>query len=702
MTTFRDLTPLFRPRAVAVVGASPRGNRGHQVVRNLRRFGFAGEVVAVNPRYDHVDGLRCVPKVDDLPESTDLIVAAVSAGRAVEVVQEAGARGIRGAIVIASGFGEGGAGRGLRDDLASALRRHGMVAVGPNCYGLLDVRSGLGAYSGALVDPLTPGGVALVLQSGALSHAVTDSAIGRGLGLSALVTTGNEVSVSLADYVAWFVDDPGTRVIGLFVEGLREPEAFATACREARAAGKPVVVLATGRSQRGRSAALAHTGAISGSGSALSGLLRSVGAVQVGDLDEFRETLLLMSTAAPPRGRGAAIVSISGGGTGLMADLAEELHLPLPSLTPEAAASIGKALPDFGAASNPLDATGASVEDPAILSAVLGELARVPDVGAVCFAFNVGQGSRGQETLYRDQAAIVADFARTSDAPTVALTMTSGPVDNGVRLPLAEAGVPIVAGMRPAMVALGGWLAWYEPLVAGSAGTVESRPLPGTTPVVDARDAFGELASAGVTVAPFELVADPADAPDAAERVGLPCVVKVSSPDVAHKSDVGGVRTGLETRQEVVAAASVVREQTLAARPDAHVDGVLVQHMVDGPTIECLVGVVRDPQVGLVLSVAPGGVLVELLGEAASLPVPLSAEQAELLIDAGPLARLLQGYRGQQPFDRDALVAAVVAFSQLAAGYGPELAAAEINPLLVRPRGHGAVAVDCLIVKEVR
>ena len=702
MPAFRDLTPLFRPRAIAVVGASPTGNRGQQVLANLRRFGFGGEVVAVNPRYDEVEGFRCVAKLTDAPEQTDLVVVAVSAQRAVDVVDQAGAIGARAAVVIASGFGEAGTDGQLRDELRAVLDRHDMVAVGPNCYGVLDAHTGLAAYSGSLVDPYERGGVALVLQSGALSHAITDSAVGRGLGLSALVTTGNEVSATLADYVAWLADDPRTTVIGIFLEGLRDPEAFVAACTRARAAGKPVVVLATGRSERGRSAALAHTGAIAGSGGALSGLLRSVGAVQVDDLDEFRESLLLFSSGPRPASDGLAMVSISGGGTGLMADLAERVGLTLPELSDHVRAGVQAVLPDFGSASNPLDATGAAAEDPSILSAVLTELASEPTVGAVGFAFNVGRGSLGQEQLYRQQAEVLAQFARTSGVPTVGLTMTAGPLDEGLCAPLREAGVPLLSGMRAGLVALAGWLRWSEPPLARPEVAVPARVIPGTGTVVGVLEAFAELGAAGVPTSAYELVTEPAAAAAAADRVGLPCVVKIESQDVLHKTDAGGVRVGLASTDEVTRAAEQVLADVRAAHPQAVLDGLLVQQMVTGPTVECLVGVVRDPQAGLVLSVAPGGVLVELLGEAASLPVPVSRAQVESLIDAGPLAKLLVGYRGQQPFDRGALVEAVVSFSRLAAAYGADLAAAEINPLLVRPRGQGVVAVDCLIVKEAR
>jgi acetyltransferase len=700
MESFRDLTPLFRPRGIAVVGATPRGNRGLEVLRNLRRFGFEGATYAVNPKHDEIDGFPCVPTLGQLGAGTDLVVVAVAAERVVDVVDDAGMAGIPAAVVIASGFGDGGLGERRRDDLRSVLEMHGMVAVGPNCYGLLDVHQKVAAYSGSIVDPLEPGGVALILQSGALTHAVTDSAVDRGLGLSAIVTTGNELSASLADYVAWFANDPCSTVLGIFLEGLRDPVAFAAAARRARTAGKPVVVLATGRSGRGRSAALAHTGAVAGSGSALSGLLRSVGAIQVHDLDEFRETLLLLSSVPAPRAPGAAVVSISGGGTGLMADLAEEMGLSLPELSDDVRVGVQGVLPDFGVAANPLDATGAAAEDPAILPALMGQLARNPSVGAVCFAFNVGHGSLGQEGFYRQQGHLLAAFARTCETPTVAFSMTSGQVDQEIRRTLANANVPLLSGMRPSLTAIGSWLRWYQQDVNDAPPTPAARPLPGHREVVSGYDALAELETMGITIPPYEVVASPEEAAEAAVRVGFPCVLKIESPEILHKTEVGGVQTNLRSPEEVQRAAEAMWEKTRSAAPHAEINGFLVQGMVSGPTLECLLGVVRDPQVGLVLSVAPGGVLVELLGEAASMPVPVGAAQAESMLEGSALSRLLAGYRGAPPLDRQALVDAIVAFSDLAAAYGSGLAAAEINPLLVRARGKGVAAVDCLIIKE--
>lgn len=698
---FRDLRPLLRPRSIAVVGASPRRNRGARVIENLRRFGFGGEIYAINPKYDEVLGAVCLPAVSALPDGTDLMVVAVGADAALASVRDAGERGVRAVVLIGSGFGEGSVGSERAAELRRLLDRYDMVACGPNCYGTADLLEGAVAYSGRIVDPLPMGNVALILQSGALSHAVTDSAMGRGLGVSALITTGNEVSATVSDYIAWYAEDESTDVIGVFLEGLRDAPKFAEACRRARARGKAVIVVSGGRSELGRQAAMAHTGAVSGAAAALDGLLASVGAVRVNDLDEFRETVLLFShlrrTGARPTGVG--VLSISGGASGLVADAAEACGLSLPAFDRDATERLAGILPDFAGVNNPLDVTGSAVEDPSILLRSLRVTAEQPDVGMVVFAMNVGLSGPGQEELYRAQAEILAEVAAGTDTPLVLLTMTAGPLDPIIQATLARAGVPVVMGLRPGVHALRAWLDWPHFTLTDRPGVEPAGKWPSPYAVASGADALEALEAAGIPVAPFGVASGVDEVAAVAERVGAPLVLKVESPDIAHKTEVGGVRLGVATAAEAEAAAAAMLESVRSHAPDARITGILVQRMVRGDALECLMGVVEDPQVGLVLSIAPGGILAELMGPAASRPVPVVARDVEELLDAGVLGRLLAGYRGVPALDRAALVEVAVRFSKLAAAL-PGLAAAEMNPLLVLPEGEGVTAVDCLLIND--
>lgn len=698
---FRDVQPLLSPRAVAVVGASQRVNRGTRVVENLLRFGFGGDIFVVNPKYDDVLGVPCVASVSDLPVHVDLIVVAVGADAALSVLADAGAHGIKGAVVIGSGFGEGGVGVDRADQLKEIVETNNMVLCGPNCYGALNTHSGAAAYSGRIVTPLVTGNVALVLQSGALTHAITDSALGRGFGISAVVTSGNELSATISDYIRFYADDESTDVIGVFVEGLRDADKFADACRRARANGKSVVVLSTGRSEIGRKAAMAHTGAIAGGSAALDGLLYSVGAVRVEDLDEFRETLLLFSQLKRSQSHadGIAAVSISGGASGLMADTAETLDVRLAQFGDQTREQLKKALPDFAAVNNPLDVTGAASENSAYLSDSLALASADEDVALVAFAMNVGQTDDIQSSFYRAQADIVAAAAGSAAGPMVLLTLTAGALDEEIRNKLSAAGVPVVMGLRAGMKAIKSWLLWPSLVPSAPRQVGPAKDWPFAEAVVPGVAAMQELSDAGVRVAPFGHTTDPAGVKALVEEIGVPVVLKIESPDIAHKSEAGGVRLNLKTPEQAEQAARKMLADVAAREPDARIAGFMAQTMVQGETLEVLVGVVRDPQVGLIVSVAPGGVLAELLGPAATWPVPATREDIEYLVGTGALTALLDGYRGGARLDKSALVDAVLAVSDLAATL-PDLAALEINPLLVRPVGQGVVAVDALFIRN--
>lgn len=706
-STKRDLRALLNPASIAVVGASPKGNRGLTVLQNLRRFGTSARLYAVHPRLTEVDGVPAFPTLSDLPEVPEFVAITVGADNVPPILEEAGRLGAKAGLIIASGFGEGGVGQDRRNQVVDSARRYGMELCGPNCYGVLNALDGFAAYSGDVVAPFETGSIAMVMQSGALTHSFTDSAVGRGLGLSHLITTGNELVTGLGEYVSALADDDRVRAIGVFIEGLRDPEAFAQAARRAHRAGKPVVALTVGRSEQGQAAAMAHTGAIAGNDQAMAGFLRSAGVIRVDDLDELRETLIAFTHGRRPAGEGAAFVSISGGGAGLLSDLSEAVGLSLPQPTGAAAEAISNRLPDFGTAANPLDATGAAVEDPEILPAVSAELAGVEGVGAVALALNVPGGSLGQEWLYRKQAQQWAELAETSPVPLVAITLVSGTVDAEVHDTLRNAGIPLLVGPRAGLAALQSWLAWHAS---------EPRPVPeplefdvpaqtlraqiGQAPVLSGKPALDLVSAAGIPTPTSKLVTSADEAAKAVADLGGTVAVKVESAQLAHKTEVGGVVLGVETPEEAADAVRRIQAQVQATAPQTPIDGYLVQSQVAKPQVECLLGAIRDPQVGMVVSVAPGGVLVELGGPVPSRPAPLSKDDVDELLDATPLGRLLGGYRGSPPADREALVDLVIRFSHLVHQLGEDVGAVEINPVLVNRAGHGAIAVDALFIQE--
>lgn len=697
-----DLQPLLNPESIAVVGASPRGNRGSQILQNLQRFGSTARIYPVHPRARALAGLRAYPDLESLPETVDFVAIALDADSSLDVLEQSVKLGTRAGLIIASGFGEGGAGLERRSRLVDIVSESGFLLCGPNCYGILNAGAGFAAFSGQVVDPFVAGGVAIVMQSGALTHSLTDSAIGRDLTLSHLITTGNELSVTLGQYVRALVDDSTVDVIGVFIEGLRDINEFARACIEARRRGKPVVALTVGRSELGQRAAMAHTGAITGGGEAMSGLLRRCGVVQTADLDEFRETLVMFSMQAKPTADGVALASISGGGTGLMADLAETLEVAVPSLQTATVDRIQEILPGFATVANPLDVTGAAVEDPTLTEGALAALQSDTGVGLVALALNVGNGSRGQKDVYRDQARALARRAKQHETPVVAVSLTSGSVDDVLAEMLREQGVRMLSGAVPSLKAISSWMAWHcneEPAPYESEIKVSALKL-GDHSVLAGSRAMKLVADAGIAVPDSYLALDVANVADEWESLSTPVVLKIESDGLAHKTEIGGVALGITQPEDLESAARRMRHAISEHAADVVIGGFLVQSQITEPAVECMVGVVRDAQVGLTLSVVPGGVLAELGGRATTTPVPATKADIEFLIDSSPLARLLDGYRGAPRADRSALVELIVRFSDLVHRCGSELSAAEMNPVLALPDGRGAVAVDALFVKK--
>lgn len=695
------LEALLNPRSIAVVGASPRGNRGLQIIDNLHRFKSTARIYPLHTRESHVAGLPAYSDIGLLPETCDFVAIALDADRSLDVLEQAIGSGVRAGLIIASGFGEGGNGADRKRRLHDLTEGTGFALCGPNCYGIVNASTGFAAYSGSLVDPFTPGNVALVMQSGALTHTITDSSLGRGLGLSHLITTGNEVSVSVADYLRALAEDDQVEVIGLFLEGIRNPDDFADAAVIAAEAGKPVVALTVGHSRLGQSAAMAHTGALAGRGEALTGFLRRYGVVHATDIEEFRELLLLFSSRQAPTGPGAAIASISGGGSGLLADGADRAGLALPQLSEQTTSTLARILPDFATVSNPLDLTGAAVEDPALASGALAALQSDPEVGLLVLALNVLSAAPGQEGLYRDQARVLAKLADANRTPVLAMSLATGAVDEEVVSILAEHGVPLLAGASASLSAITRYLEWHngaapEPRQVGPDVT----HLTQKSGVIVGMPAMNLLSSGGIPTPETRLYRDADEVAAHESDANARVVLKVEAPGLAHKTEVGGVASGLHSGSELAKAAHAMADQLATHHPEMHVDGFLVQDQVEGASVECIVGALRDPQVGWVLTVAPGGVLAELSGPALTTPLPATTAQVDYLIDHSPLSRLLDGYRGAPPADRDALTNLVLAFGNLVVSAGPELREAELNPVLVMPRGRGATAVDALFVLE--
>jgi acetate---CoA ligase (ADP-forming) len=686
---------LFAPRSVAIVGDSPGGGRGAMMRANLERLGFDGAIYPVNPKYDQIAGRPCFPSLSAVGSEFDVVLAAVSAPRAVETVREAGRLGAGAAVVIASGFAEAGSsGVDLQQQLTDAAAEYGMAVCGPNCYGVFNLAGGFAGYGGPTPVGLRRGGTALLMQSGALTHALLNPASLRGLGISHLVTTGNEAVLRLGDFVQHAVEDPDTSVIACFIEGLRDPGRFADALVAAAAAGKPVVVCKTGRSQAARVAAVAHTGALAGSDDAFDALCEATGTVRVDDLDQLVEACLLLSSKQPVRAP-VVIASISGGGSGVMADLCAREGLALATYSEETAGRLREVLPTFANVGNPLDLTGAVGEQPDLVTSTTEILGAAGEIGSLAFALNASTADNDAElgmysTMLRDAAA----GAKASTSAFVGFTMTSGPMHPTLIETAAECGVPLLMGMQEAITVMGRVATaqrnrrdWQRSARAGSPG--------GERRVLSESESKVLLAEAGVML-PRETVVSTADEAVAeAEAVGYPVVVKVDSAAIPHKTEAGCIRIGLTTPAEVRTAVSEVSAAADVAGAGAPYRILVAEMVPDG--LDLVVGALVEPEIGHLVVVGLGGTLVELQAGTRSALTPVGPGEAHDLLGSKPISRLLAGYRGGSALDTEAAAASIAAISRLLEAH-PEILELDVNPLRVLPEGKGAVALDGLIV----
>jgi acyl-CoA synthetase (NDP forming) len=681
-----NLQALFHPTSIALVGATDKSRWSWSTWANLS--GFTGPVYCVNPRSETVHKQPAYKSVSDLPQPADQVYVMVPTDAVLPVLRAAAAQGTRSAVVLTAGFGEvGEEGRRKEAELIAFARESGMVVLGPNGNGFINLTAGITPY-GLPVPAVRTGSVGFVLQSGALASAVLTFAAARDVGISRLVSMGNEAIVSLTDVVDHLVDDPATTVIALFIEQVRAPAEFARVARRALRAGKPLVALKAGRSEVGARVAVAHTGALTGDDAVTDAAFRQLGVVRVGSIEDLTITAGLLADIGPVRGRRAGFVTASGGACEIIADRAEEEEIELPPFAPDTVAALTSSCPPFATVQNPLDVTGYVVVDPGLLRNAAEAAADDPgtDLTVVMIEPPRSEPRGGPEKAVQRLTAL-AELRRQASQPMVFMTHTVADITPYTRTLLDDAGFPyLLGGVEHGLTALGNLIRWSErhrrELLRHARAPLKDRKIT----ALDGADALEVVASAGIPVVPTERAGSADEAVAAALRLGLPVAVKAGG-QVAHKSDIGGVRLDLRTVEDVRHAYEAVAEA--AATP-----GCVVQAMRSGG-VELLLGVVRDPAWGPTLAIGLGGVWVELLKDVALRVLPVDREDISEMLGELRGAALLDGARGTGPVDRDRLVEVIERFAALAHVLGDRVQSLEINPLWAG--GARIEALDALV-----
>lgn len=693
---------LLRPRSAVVIGASAkRRGSGNFALANLVNAGHEVDVHLVHPTAEAIDGRPTTPSVNDLPTGIDMALVSLPSRSLMPVLHALAERGCRAAVVPTSGLDAG-----QQRELAHFVEHSRMAVHGPNCMGLINVTDGVAGwfYDDTLTDQ-RKGPISLVSQSG--SAAFLTRAV-EGIGFSKIVSTGNEIALTTADYVRWLADDPDTTTVGLVLESLSDVPGFVASIRTLRDAGKRAVALKVGRTERGLAAARAHTGALAGGHAGYAALFEELDVPLVSDYDELATALQVMAAPAMPSARGArvGIVTDSGGESGLAADLSTVHNVELASFSDDTLVRLRDALSD-SEIGNPLDAGASPDADDDAYSTVYSTVVNDPGVDSLMVILEGHQSLSHGELHYSDElaAALRSTALAQPGKPVIAVSSSSIATNDELREWLAP--VPLVRGIGNAFAALRALAGNQRPVPGAPARPAD---LPDAARVRHLRERLAtEVGTVGAavtwevlqaygiaTVSSF--VAPGVDEAAAWASGRYPVAVKIVSPDVAHRSDVGGVVLDVASEQDLRDAAAAVRASVERVVPGCVIEGLEVQPMVPAG-VEALVGFAADPVFGAILTAGTGGTLVELEGDVHSCPVPVDPDRCQQLLHGTRLDQRLAGYRNLIPITPTTALADLMSrISWLAADLGDLIAGCDLNPVIVEPGTGRVTAVDALLV----
>ena len=690
-TTTLTLEPVFRPKSIAVVGASPSNVWGKQALQNLKNMGYDGKVVAVNPKYTDIIGFECYPSLKDIPFAPDAVLINVNRERTAQLVEEAAEAGAKAAVMFAIGFAEAGPEwRAVQERIVTAARDARMVAIGPNCQGIINFVEPCAMWMGP-VFPYPHGSVAMFAQSGSVTSALANNK--RGVRWSHIVSCGNEAVSGAAELISYFVDDPHVKVICGFIETVRNPERFFHECDRARDKGKPVIIFKSGRSEAGQKFATVHSGALAAPYRMYDELFRRHGVLRVDSSEELLETAIALQSPKAPAGGRVAAITASGGQIELILDEAARYPkaFSFPQFEPETKKFLREILPEFLAPSNPLDYWGVADYVTAYRQ-ILQALTEDPNVDIVVGVSDPNSGPTGDPDQESQSYEDIVALAGRTNKPIALVTPLDGEPRAEAVEELIPHGVLLLSGFPEGFRAL-------ERLVTHK----RARPGPAATTPVDAAalrkllhgktEPFGGqaaldfLALAGIPTARGVVAANVDSAVKAARSLGFPVVLKNGDEGALHKTDTGGVHLNLATEQSVGAAANLLRES--GART------ILVQAQVRGG-VEMIVGLQTDPALGAFVLVGLGGVLTEIMNDASMRPAGLLEGEADEMLKELRMFPLLRGARGAQPADLGAIVDVLSRIDAISRALGRRIQSIDINPLIALP--NGALAVDAVIV----
>lgn len=705
---FPDLTRFFDPRRVAMVGATEDLSKfGGRCMRQMIDFGFNGTLYPVNPGRRQVFGLPCFASLAELPQVPDHVGIVLPAAAVPSALEQCARLGVPFATVFSSGFGEMGSeqGHALQRRVLDIARAGNIRLMGPNCNGMVNFVDGFALTSTVTIQGprRAAGDLGVVSQSGGAGQVnIMWRAQQAGLGVSYQVSCGNTADLDLVDYAAFMLESRATKVVLILAERLADGARLHALARRADELGKPILMVKVGRTEAGSKAAASHTGAITGADDVCDAALRQMGIIRVDDCNELYETAMLLRRGRLPAGRRAAAMSISGGNLVMVADLGASLGMEWPAYTEATRARLEAALPGFSAAANPTDLTAAAIGREGAYADAANTILQDPAVDVLIPVLTINSASDVQA---------IAQVSAASEKP-VAVLWTGCTHDDDALTPqaLVAQGHAVYRDALPCLKAVSRAMQYAVHRRQLLADAPPARPAgidrDAAQRLLDqARGPLGEqdskalLRCYGLPVTAEFLAATPEEAVQAAARISGPVALKIQSPDILHKTESGALRLGIEGADAVAAAFAEVMAAARAYRPQARIEGVLVQEMI-GQAQEFFIGVSHDPTFGPVLALGLGGVYVEILRDVVFRLAPLGPDEARRALRELRTFKLLDGARGRPPADLDALVDCVLRVSWLAQDLGGRLAELDINPLCVLPQGRGARVVDALAIRR--
>jgi len=702
----KSIHAMLHPRNIVLVGATDKpGNYAERIWNNLIKYKYAGGLYPLNARRETIWGVTCYKDFASLPEAPDHVLVLVPARFAAQVIRDAAAAGARSATIVTSGFSE------LQDDesqqlaaeLQTVIRETGMAVTGPNCLGNLSAGENMFTNIDDRIVTMEAGAVAIAGQSGAIVMAIRQALEDRGVGVGYMVTTGNEAGLETPDLMAYFAADPQIRVIVVYLEGVRNTKAFRDACKAARAAGKPVIALKLGASEGGRAAAMAHTGALAGSIETFDAISTREGVIRVRGLDELIETTECFVHADPPKGDRLAAVTLSGGKRGLLLDAFYAAGLNFAPLNKDASDKLAAMLGPGSIVGNPLDAGFAAVVDPSVYMKSIQIMIDDPDTDIVIIDSEL---PKAPHELRERNLRIVNEMAGRAAKPVIYISaMSIGFTEFTKALRKSLPHVAVMQGMDRAVTAIKSLIDYAKlrkevPDIVSSS-TASARKVLETTlknakgAALDEVESKRLLKAYGIPISQEAIAQSATEAAKIAKKIGFPVVAKVVSPDILHKSDIGGVVLNLNSAAEVKKAFDAITARVKKLKGKPRLEGILIAQQVKAD-LELVVGASLDAEMGPVVLFGTGGVDIELLKDVALAGAPLDAPEAKQLIAHTKAGVKIKGYRGKPAMHEPSVVKALVGLSNLIADAGNRIASIDVNPFLINPKT--GVAVDALIV----